>query len=438
MAPTSLQSTPRIVILGGGFAGLYAARELRRVPARLTLIDRSNHHLFQPLLYQVATASLSPADIAAPIRNILSRQKNCEVLLAEATRIDAPAKKVILTDGEVAYDYLIIATGATHSYFGHDEWEPLAPGLKSIDDALEIRRRFLVAFEQAERETDPVARRAALTFVVIGAGPTGVELAGAMAEIARRAIHRDFRRIDTTTARVILIEGRERVLPAFDEDLSRRAKADLEALGVDVWVSTRVTNLSPGVVEIGPERISAKNVFWAAGVTASPLARSLGAPLDNAGRVRVNPDLSVPDHPEIFVAGDLASIDDPKSKQPVPGVAPAAMQMGRHAARLIARELSARNSSNAAAPARQPFIYNDRGMLATIGRAKAVGVMKGLKTTGFIAWAAWLFIHVLYLVGFRNRVLVMLQWAWAYVTFDRGARLITGGRTPSAVTRPMN
>lgn len=424
------KSRPHVVIIGGGFAGLYAARELRRSTVRVTLIDRSNHHLFQPLLYQVATASLSPADIAAPIRHILSGQRNAEVLLAEAIGIDAPGRRVILSDGEVRFDYLILATGATHSYFGRDEWASFAPGLKSIDDALEIRRRFLTAFERAERETDPVQRRAALTFVVIGAGPTGVELAGAMAEIARRAIPRDFRRIDTTTARVILLEGRERVLPGFDAGLSRRARADLERLGVEVWLNTRVTGLAPGVVEIGPERIAARNIIWAAGVMASPLARSLGAPLDAAGRVLVNPDLSVPGHPSVFVAGDLAAIIDPRTNEPVPGIAPAAMQMGRHAARLIAREV--KSSGGAASASRAAFRYNDRGTLATIGRAKAVGVIKGVKTTGFLAWAAWLFIHILYLIGFRNRMLVLIQWAWAYFTFDRGARLITGGTGDSS------
>ncbi|HVZ93913.1 MAG TPA: NAD(P)/FAD-dependent oxidoreductase [Phycisphaerales bacterium] len=447
---------PHVVILGGGFAGLYAARTLRRAPVQISLIDRSNHHVFQPLLYQVATASLSPADIAAPIRHVLAGQKNIEVLLAEATAIDVNAKKITLADGEITYDYLILATGATHSYFGHDDWAPFAPGLKTIDDALEIRRRFLLAFERAERETDPVKRRAALTFVVVGGGPTGVELAGAMAEIARRAIPRDFRRIDTTTARVILVEGEDRVLPPYPTELSRRAKDDLEKLGVEVWLHMRVTGIRDGLVEIGNDRIAAGNVIWAAGVHASPLAASLGAPMDRAGRVLVQPDLSIEGHPEVFVVGDLAAVKDKHSNDFVPGIAPAAMQMGRHAARIIAHEARSyastprattggrsgptvvpttaalQSSAKAPMPAvarqslRPPFRYNDKGMLATIGRAKAVGLVKGVKIAGWFAWLSWLFIHILYLIGFRNRILVLIQWAWAYITFDRGARLITG------------
>lgn len=416
-------TVPHVVILGGGFAGLYAARHLRRSAVRLTLIDKRNHHLFQPLLYQVATASLSPADIAAPIRHLLAGQRNAEVVLAEATGIDVARRVVMLTDGEVAYDRLIIATGATHSYFGNDQWEVDAPGLKTVEDALRIRERFLLAFEHAEREKDPQKRRAALTFVVVGAGPTGVELAGAMAEIARRAITRDFRHIDTTTARVILVEGGDRVLQAYPEDLSRRAREDLERLGVDVWLNTRVTQIDAGGVQIGTERISASNVFWAAGVKASPIASSLGVELDRSGRVVVQPDLSIAGHPEVMVLGDLAKVIDPKSKKEVPGIAPAAMQMGRFAAKLIDREVRAGGASD---PARRPaFVYTDKGMLATIGRAKAVGLVGKAKLRGYFAWWAWLLIHIFFLIGFRNRLLVMIQWAWAYWTFDRGARLIT-------------
>jgi len=416
-------TVPHVVILGGGFAGLYAARHLRRSAVRLTLIDKRNHHLFQPLLYQVATASLSPADIAAPIRHLLAGQRNAEVVLAEATGIDVARRVVALTDGEVAYDRLIIATGATHSYFGNDQWEADAPGLKTVEDALRIRERFLLAFEHAEREKDPQKRRAALTFVVVGAGPTRVELAGAMAEIARRAITRDFRHIDTTTARVILVEGGDRVLQAYPDDLSRRAREDLERLGVDVWLNTRVTQIDAGGVQIGTERISASNVFWAAGVKASPIAASLGVELDRSGRVVVQPDLSIAGHPEVMVLGDLAKVIDPRSKKEVPGIAPAAMQMGRFAAKVIDREVRAGGAPD---PARRPaFVYTDKGMLATIGRAKAVGLVGKAKLRGYFAWWAWLLIHIFFLIGFRNRVLVIIQWAWAYWTFDRGARLIT-------------
>lgn len=420
-------SQPRVVILGGGFAGLYTAKSLGRAPVQVTVVDRRNHHLFQPLLYQVATASLSPADIAAPIRGILSRQRNTEVILAEAVRIDVDRKIVVLADGELTYDRLIVATGATHSYFGNDDWERSAPGLKTVEDALVIRERFLLAFERAERETNAEKRRSALTFIVVGGGPTGVELAGAMAEIARRAIHKDFRRIDTTTARVILIEGRERVLPTYPEDLSRRAREDLERLGVDVWLNTRVTSVDEEGVHLGAERIAAHNVFWAAGVKASPIAATLGVPLDHAGRVSVNPDLSIPGHPEIMVIGDLANITCPGASSPVPGIAPAAMQMGRYAAKIITHEVRAGGTIDASS--RKAFTYHDKGMLATIGRMKAVGLIGPLKVRGFIAWWMWLLIHIMYLIGFRNRVLVMLQWAWAYWTFDRGARLITRDTT---------
>jgi NADH dehydrogenase len=417
-----------VVILGGGFAGLYAAKALRRAPVHITLIDTRNHHLFQPLLYEVATAALSPADIAAPIRKVLSSQQNTTVLLGTVASIDTNHRIVHLIDGSIGYDYLIVATGATHSYFGHDEWSRFAPGLKTVDDALEIRRRFLLAFEAAEREADPEARRAKLTFIVVGGGPTGVELAGTMSELARRSIPRDFRAIDTTTARVILVEANDRLLQAYPPELSARAKVDLEKLGAEVRLNSRVIEIDGDGVTIalahagGTERINAENSIWAAGVQASAVGGTLGAPLDRTGRVQVEPDLSIPGHREVFVVGDLARVIDPKSSQEVPGVAPAAIQMGRFAAKMIgqeARELSA--------PKRRPaFHYRDKGMVATIGRARAVALIKGFKFHGWPAWLLWATIHIIELIGFRNRLIVMLQWAWAYIIFQRGARLITG------------
>ncbi len=423
--------THRVVILGGGFAGLHAARGLARSAVSITLIDRQNHHTFQPLLYQVATAMLSPANIAAPIRHILASQRNAEVVMGDVTGIDADSRTVHLADGgAVPYDTLIVATGATHSYFGHEQWAAHAPGLKTIDDALQIRRKFLLAFESAERASDDASRRAALTFVVIGAGPTGVELAGAMSEISRSALHHDFRRIDTTTARVVLIEAQDRVLATYPYAASVRALKDLGALGVEVMLESRAVEIDArGVTVVGaripePYRIDAGNVIWAAGVKASPIAASLGVPLDPAGRVAVEPDLSVPGHPDIFVAGDLARIDDQRTGSPVPGVAPAAMQMGDHVARLIAAR--ARRSASGAARHPAPFRYKDKGTLATIGRNRAVACVFGGVHSGFIAWLFWALLHVVYLIGFRNRMLTMLEWAWAYVTFSRGARLITG------------
>lgn len=408
---------PHVVILGGGFAGLACARALRRAPVRVTLVDRSNHHLFQPLLYQVATASLSPADIAMPIRAVLRRQENAEVWMGEATSVDVENKVVHLTDGELSYDYLVVATGATHAYFGNDHWAEHAPGLKTIDDAVEIRRRFLLAFEAAEREADPEARRRLLTFVIVGAGPTGVELAGAMAEIARDVIPNDFRSVDTTTARIILLEGGPRVLAAYPESLSERAHAKLEALGVEVRTGALVTGIEEGAVMVGEERIEAGNVVWAAGVAASPLGSTIGATLDRAGRVRVEADLTVPGHPDVFVAGDLAAVER-EDGRPVPGVAPAALQMGRHVARTIRRDLEGKP--------RKPFRYLDKGNLATIGRNAAVAEIAKLRMSGLPAWLVWVFVHILYLIGFRNRLIVMVQWAWAYVTYQRGGRLITG------------
>lgn len=421
---------PHVVILGGGFAGLTCARALRKAPVRITLVDRSNYHLFQPLLYQVATASLSPADIAMPIRTVLRKQRNVEVWMGEVNGIDVERREVRLTDTTLRYDYLIVATGATHAYFGNDEWAPLAPGLKTVDDAVEIRRRFLLAFETAEREADPVARRRLLTFAIVGAGPTGVELAGAMAEIAREVMPRDFRAIDTKTTRILLLEGGPRVLPVYPPDLSASAQRQLEELGVEVWTNAKVTQIEPGRVWIGgdgagelssltgcAESIDAGNVFWAAGVAASPLGAQLGAPLDRAGRVKVKVDCSIPGYPEVFVAGDLAAIDRGDGR-PVPGVAPAAIQMGKHVARMIRADLINKE--------RQSFHYIDKGNLATIGRAAAVAEIARMRLSGLLAWLIWVFVHTLYLVGFRNRLLVMVQWSWAYLTYQRGIRLITG------------
>ncbi len=404
----------RVVILGGGFGGLYAARNLADAPVEVTLIDRKNHHLFQPLLYQVATAALNPSDIAAPIRAVLRRQENVRVLLAEVVEIDRTGGRVVLADGEmIAFDTLIVATGATHSYFGHDEWAADAPGLKTIEDALAIRRRILLAYENAERESDARRRQAWMSFVVIGGGPTGVELAGALAEIATRALPRDFRRIDTRSARVILLEGLPRVLSSYPPGLSRKARAQLERLGVEVRTGSRVTGVDDHGVSVGSDRIEARTVLWAAGVKASPLLRSLGVPLDRAGRVLVEKDLSIPGNPEIFVIGDAAAIE--QDGAPVPGVAPAAIQEGQYVAELIATGREGR----------VPFRYRDKGSLATIGRAAAVADLGAIRISGFPAWLAWLFIHILYLIGYRNRLLVMIQWAWAYLTFQRGARLIT-------------
>jgi NADH:ubiquinone reductase (H+-translocating) len=404
---------PHVVIIGGGFGGLYAARALRSADVRITLIDRHNYHLFQPLLYQVATAALNPSDIAAPIRAVLSRQRNTSVILGEASAIDPAQKFVHLADGaKIAYDFVIVATGATHSYFAHPEWERNAPGLKTIDDALEIRRRVLLAFEAAERENDSRSQEALLTFVIVGAGPTGAELAGALSEIARQTMLRDFRRINPSSARVILVEGKDRVLPVYPPELSEKARKQLEHLGVEVITNAVVTSLSDTEVCIGDRVIPTRTVLWAAGVEASPLARSLGAPLDRAGRVLVNDDLTIPGHDDVFIVGDLAAMKYKGGL--VPGVAPAAIQEGIHAARSIISKT------------REPFRYRDKGSLATIGRAAAVADFGFVKLSGFIAWLAWLAIHIFFLIGFRNRFLVITQWAWAYVTYQRGARLITG------------
>ncbi len=411
-----MASRAHVVVIGGGFAGLAAARRLARLPVDVTIVDRKNHHVFQPLLYQVATAGLSPAEIAAPIRHILRRQRSTRVLLGEASAIDLAGRRVLFDGFELAFDYLIVGAGATNSYFGHDAWEQHAPGLKSIEEALEIRRRVLLAFEQAEREDDAERRRQWLTFAVIGGGPTGVEMAGALAEIARHTLAREFRRIDPASARVVLIEAGPRVLPAFPPELSARAQRQLEALGVTVWNGSRVSEVLGDGVQIGADRLAARTVVWAAGLTGSPLARSLGVPLDRAGRVRVEPDLSVPGHPRVFVAGDLAAFEH--GGQAVPGLAPAAMQMGDHAARNVGRAL--RGEPPLA------FRYRDKGTLATIGRRRGIALIGTLQLSGLVAWLAWLGIHIFFLIGFRNRLMVLLDWAWAYLTYDRSARLIVG------------
>ena len=384
-------------------------------PVRITIIDRSNHHLFQPLLYQVATAALSPADIAAPIRRIFRHQPNVTVMLADATAVSVTEKRVILADGEVDYNFLIVATGATHSYFGQDAWAEHAPGLKTLRDALQIRRRILLAFEIAERERDESRRRAWMTFVIVGAGPTGVELAGTLAEVSRQTLARDFRHINTASARVILVEAAGRVLGAYTEDLSSSARTQLEKLGVSVWTEVQVTGIDAEGVWIGRERIHARTVLWAAGVAASPLGQTLGVPLDRAGRVMVDAELTIPGRDDVYVIGDLAHMESNGAL--VPGVAPAAMQAGRHAARNIILTLNRQP--------RQPFHYVDKGMLATIGRGAAVARIGSIKASGLFAWLLWLFVHILFLIGFRNRLVVLFQWAWSYVTFDRGARLIT-------------
>jgi NADH dehydrogenase len=404
-------SSKSVLILGCGFGGLWAAQGLRKASAEVTVIDRTNHHLFSPLLYQVATGGLSAPSIAAPIRHILAGQRNTAVLMGEAKEINKVEKFVTLEDGSrMRYDYLIVATGAAHSYFGRDEWAPYAPGLKTLEDALEIRRRMLVAFERAERETDPVKRAQWLTFVVIGGGPTGVELAGQFAEIARHTLRGEFRRIDPHSARVVLVEAANRILTAYPPDLSMKAQLQLERLGVTTWVGRMVTSVDAEGVSLGEERISAKTVVWAAGVAASPLVRSLDVPLDRAGRVKVKPDLSLPGHPEIFVIGDLASLEG------VPGIAPAAKQMGRLTAQNIRRVLEGRKTLS--------FRYRDWGQLATIGRNSAVAVIGRLKLSGYIAWLMWLLAHIYFLINFRNRVVVLFDWAWSYWTYDRYARIV--------------
>jgi NADH dehydrogenase len=429
--------TPHVVIIGGGFGGLEAARALAGGAVRVTLLDRHNYHLFQPLLYQVATASLSPGDIASPIRWVLRHQKNVRVLLADVQAIDPAAKRVTIDGGDaLAYDYLIVSAGASHSYFGHPEWAERAPGLKTLDDALEMRRRVLVAFEAAERERDPERQRRLLTFVIVGAGPTGVELAGALAEIARQSLAQDFRSIQPESARIVLVEGSPYVLPPFADPLRAAARRALEHLGVEVRTGAVVTAVdedgvtlsssAPSEGSTSPERVSAQTVLWAAGVAASPLAKSLGVPLDRAGRVSTEPTLSLPGHPTTYVVGDMcAFVQDGK---PLPGVAQVAMQQGAHAARNILRTIQRRPL--------QPFRYKDYGTMATIGRGAAVGEIFGLKVSGFFAWLFWIFLHIFWLIGFRNRIVVMTEWAYAFLTFQRRVRLITGelaasGRPPA-------
>src|SRR5213082_2478354 len=412
----SQNQKPHVIIIGAGFGGLQAAKKLGRKNVRITVIDRTNYHLFQPLLYQVATAALSPADIAAPVRAILSKCKNVEVILAEVQSVDVEAKKVRTQDQIFAYDYLILATGARHSYFGHKEWEKLAPGLKSLEDAIELRRRILMAFEYAEKTADEAARKAAMTFVIIGGGPTGVELAGAIAEISRHTLARDFRHINPSEARVILLEGDPRLLAAFPPALSESARKQLTDLGVEVRTGTRATNLTEAGVQIGDEFIPCRVKIWAAGNNASFVGKTLGAPADRVGRVIVNDDLTIPERPEVQVIGDLANFTH-QTGQPLPGISPVAMQQGRHAARNVLAMIKGRKAKR--------FRYWDKGTMATIGRNKAVADLRFLHLSGRLAWLAWLFVHILFLVGFRNRVLVFIQWAWAYLTFDKGARLIT-------------
>ncbi len=419
----------RVVIIGGGFGGLSAALKLKRVPADVTLIDRCNYHLFQPLLYQVATGALSPANIASPLREILKDHRNTKVLLAEATGIDVANRRVVLSDGSVEYDTLIISTGASHQYFGHAEWEKFAPGLKTIEDATAMRRRILLAFETAEREQDPEKRRAFLTFVIVGAGPTGVELAGALGEIANDTLRRDFRSIDPASARIILVEGTDRVLPSYPPKLSAAARRMLERLGVTVRTGVFVTGVSEHAVTLREgdrtEQIPARTILWAAGVLTSPLGKSLseatGAPLDKSGHIIVQPDLSVPGHPEIFVIGDLANYSH-QTGRPLPGVAQPAIQEGRYVAGVIRRRLL----QHVPPP---PFHYFDKGNLATVGRAAAVADLNWLRISGIPAWLIWIFVHLFYIMEFRNRLLILLQWGWLFITYDRSARLITG-KTP--------
>jgi NADH dehydrogenase len=415
---------PHVVIIGGGFAGLNAAKALNDLPVSVTLVDQHNHHVFQPLLYQVATASLSPIDIAAPIRAILRRQKNLRVILAEVTGVDLSQKIVHLDGDDLTYDYVILAPGATHSYFGRDEWRANAPGLKSLDDAVAMRNRILVAFEAAERAHSEEERRRDLTFVIVGGGPTGVELAGAIAEIANHSVARDFDTIDPTQPRIIIVEGGPRVLAAFPEKLSKRAKRDLERLGVEVREGMMVTGVDDVGVDLADgERIDARTILWAAGVQGSPLGKQLGVETDRAGRVHVQAELSIPGYPNAFVAGDLAALSGPDGKQ-YPGVAQVAMQQGRAAARNIARLVEGTST--------EPFRYKDLGNMATIGRNRAVADIRGLKLSGLIAWAAWVFIHIMNLIGFRNRFVVLWHWVWGYFTFHRRVRLITGQTPPPA------
>jgi NADH dehydrogenase len=413
---------PHVVIVGAGFGGLTAAQALERAPVRVTLLDRTNHHTFQPLLYQVAMAGLSPAEIAQPIRSIVRSEHNATVLMAEVARVDGEKRRLHLTDGtHVDWDFLIVACGAQTSYFGHDDWERAAPGLKSIEDAIEIRQRVLVSFELAERETSAARRAELLSFVVIGGGPTGVELAGALAELSKFVLDRDFRHIDSTAAKVRLIEAGPRILPSFPDDLAESAVSQLEELGVKVLTGEKVTSIEPGLVRVGADSIACSVVLWAAGVSANPLTATLGAPLDRSGRVMVEQDLTVPGQPRVFVIGDAARLDG-KDGQPLPGVSPVAMQQARTVAKSIRRALVGRGTL--------PFSYLDKGSMATIGRRRAIAMVNRMHMSGFLAWMAWLFIHIWYLIGFRNRLVVLITWAWSYFTYRRGARLIMGYGAP--------
>lgn len=423
------QKVPHVVILGGGFAGVYTARGLAGANVRVTIVDRRNHHLFQPMLYQVATAALAPESISYPIRRLMRGQANTEVVLGDVVGIDTTERRVTLADdSSIDYDYLVVGTGARHSYFGHDEWEPLAPGLKTLDDALEIRRRILVAFEQAERETDPVKRHAFLTFVVVGGGPTGVEMAGAVAEIRKYALTQDFRHIDPREATVLLLEGGKRIVPSYPEAMSEEAKAELRKRGVEVRTETLVSKVTPTYVVAGGWTIPTRTVIWAAGNVGTPLLRTLETPLDRSGRVLVEPDCTVPGHPEVFVLGDAAAFPDGKGGT-LPGIAPVAIQMGQYCARVIAGDVQGK--------ARPPFAYWDKGQLAVIGRGQAVAQIGKLHFSGFLAWLVWVFVHIFFLIGFRNRLIVLFEWAWAYATFQRGARVFTGGLSPKGPSWPQ-
>jgi NADH:ubiquinone reductase (H+-translocating) len=415
---------PQVLIVGGGFGGLYAARRFRGQPVDVTVVDKRNHHLFQPLLYQVAMAALSPGDIASPIRWILRRQTNVRVLLGDVVRVDPAGRVAQLADGaELRFDYAIVAAGTTHSYFGNEEWRAHAPGLKTLEDALEIRRRVLLAFERAEREPDPVRRTTLLTFVIIGGGPTGVEMAGALAEIARLSLAKDFRNFDPGSSKIVLVEGGPAVLANFPQPLREAAHRDLERLGIDVRTNEAVTSVHDGIVRTSKGEIAAETILWAAGVAASPLGATLGVPVDRAGRVLVQPELTIPGYPYVFVIGDLASLAGPTGR-PLPGVAQVAMQMGAHAAGNILRAIEGQ-------PLR-PFIYRNKGDMATIGRASAVAELPWIQLKGLIGWLAWLFVHIFNLIGFRNRLVVMVQWAWSYFSYQRAIRLITGGPASGA------
>ncbi|WP_406697365.1 NAD(P)/FAD-dependent oxidoreductase [Singulisphaera sp. Ch08] len=429
----SSKPLPKVYIVGGGFAGLAAAKALAGAPVELTVIDRRNHHVFQPLLYQVATASLSPADISAPIRATLRGQKNCQVVMVEVLGVDVANRRLLMEGGHVRYDYLILAAGATHAYFGHDDWATIAPGLKSIEDATELRRRILLAFESAEYEGSAEARRAALTFGIVGAGPTGVELAGAIKEIAGKTLPKDYRHIDTRTTRVIVFQGGDRVLPQFATELSERAQRDLERMGVEVRLNSHVSNVTPEGVYVGDEFTPLRNVFWAAGVKASPLGQSLGVPLDRAGRVVVGPDLTIPGHPEVFITGDMAAANSADTGKSIPGVAQGGIQMGGYAGQTIANEVAGRSLPTG----RPAFSYWDKGSMAVIGKSKAVAQVGHWKFGGFFAWLMWGVIHVAFLVGFRNRIQVLISWFWNWLLNARDARLITGdARLDIQIPRP--